>query len=133
MTTKSNPSKTTEFMGHVFDVEEAPIPENGPVCDFCSSEDVAWIYPTERTIAYLVQVGDRLNIGESLPGFIACPLCAELIEQEDRAGLAKRSLDAIPSEDKDIGEKLARELIAGIHLSFWKHRAGERVPCGGRA
>jgi hypothetical protein len=133
MSATSKSSKTVEFMGQLFEAEEDPMPENGPVCDFCGSEDVAWIYPTERTIAYIAQVGDRVSIGESLPGFVACSVCAELIERGDREGVAERSLNALPAEDRDVGEELAKELIQRIHLSFWDHRAGPRVPCGGRA
>ena len=59
-----------------------------PICDFCSSPDVAFVYPARTFAAY---VFDGI-VGESVGDWAACPTCHGLIESDCQTDLVERSL-----------------------------------------
>lgn len=59
-----------------------------PICDFCSSPDVAFVYPARNFAAY---VFDGI-VGRSVGDWAACPTCHGLIESDRQADLVERSL-----------------------------------------
>ncbi|MFN7545256.1 MAG: hypothetical protein ACK5TN_20965 [Acidobacteriota bacterium] len=59
-----------------------------PICDFCSSPDVAFVDPVRTFAAY---VFDGI-VGESVGDWAACPICHGLIESDRPTDLVERSL-----------------------------------------
>ena len=95
------------------------------ICDFCSSPDVKWRYPAKTFLAY---VTDSVA-GESLGDWAACTKCHDLIERDDRAGLAAWSIESLITvhpEMAEIKEDLLREM-AVLHRSFFDSRIGQVV------
>ena len=102
-----------------------------PRCDFCSDLDPCWRYPAK---SFLLPdcVGD-LRIG-SRDDWLACDACRDLIEVEDRKGLARRTLDGgikLDGEKVDSESRLLR-LVAAImlHDLFRANRIGAAIRKG---
>jgi hypothetical protein len=92
------------------------------ICDFCSGQDVKWRYPAKTFLAYIT----NSVAGESLGDWAACSKCHDLIEQDDRAGLAASSIEsliAVHPEMAEIKEDLHREM-AVLHQIFFNSRIG---------
>ncbi len=92
------------------------------ICDFCSSPDVKWRYPAKTFLAYVTD----LVAGESLGDWAACTKCHDLIERDDRAGLAAWSIEsliAVHPEMAVIKEDLICEMAA-LHESIFDSRIG---------
>lgn len=94
-------------------------------CDFCSAPFPMWRYPARTFIAYIIA-----NIaGESVGDWAACDTCHDLIEADDRTGLAQRSLDKLILKHPEASEAariLLRDLAA-FHETFFAHRNGPAV------
>ncbi len=58
------------------------------ICDFCSEPKVAWRYPAQSFLAYVVAG----VVGQSVGDWAACRICHGLIETGNRIGLLERSL-----------------------------------------
>jgi hypothetical protein len=96
------------------------------ICDFCSGSDVKWRYPAKTFLSYIT---DSVA-GESLGDWAACTKCHDLIERDDRAGLASRSIEsliAVHPGMAEIKEDLLR-MMAILHHSFFDSRIGHVVP-----
>jgi hypothetical protein len=93
------------------------VPEK-PKCDFCSSPDATWVYPSKDfTLIPEYRWG-------STGGWAACQPCSDLIEADDYAGLTERSLSylKISTEVPGFGQALAN-----LHLEFREARTGPKV------
>ena len=93
-----------------------------PICDFCSSPDVAFVYPARTFAAY---VFDGI-VGESVGDWAACPTCHGLIESDRRADLVERSLVTLLERQPEMkcAEAELRHQIRSFHLSFFRNRVG---------
>jgi hypothetical protein len=101
------------------------------LCDFCSAPSPAWRYPARTFLAYCIP-----NIaGESVGDWAACDSCHDLIESDDKRGLAKRSLDELISKHAESREAAAvlYEELAGLHQKFFEHRTGAAVKVSANA
>lgn len=102
-------------------------------CDFCSSPAVAVIYPADSSRMIIFDGSDLKGIGDSIGGWVACAMCARLIDAKDRDGLAKRSAETMP----DLGAGgLSKDEIALIISSiqremFWAHSKGPGIRFSG--
>jgi hypothetical protein len=93
-----------------------------PICDFCSSPDVAFVYPARTFAAYLF---DGI-VGESVGNWAACPTCHELIEADRQADLVERSLVTLLERHQEMrwAENELRDQIHSFHLMFFLNRVG---------
>ena len=68
--------------------------------------------------------------GESVGDWAACDLCHVLIEDDDRSGLAQRSLDELILKHPEaiMAAAVLREDLAELHQQFFAHRSGMAVP-----
>jgi hypothetical protein len=96
-----------------------------PICDFCSSPDVAFVYPARTFAAY---VFDGI-VGESVGDWAACPTCHELIESDRQTELIERSLVTLLERNPDmkLAEHELRDHIRSFHIAFFQHRAGRAM------
>jgi len=95
------------------------------VCDFCSHPSVGWRYPARSFVAYIVGG----IAGQSVGDWAACDTCYELIEKDDRPGLAAHSIDSLirlHPECEVAREELAREM-EGLHGTFFSSRMGAPI------
>lgn len=109
------------FAEEGLDVE---IRTSDPICDFCSIHEVAWSYP-----AMDFGVVDPAVGWGSRGGWAACLPCHEMIEANDRTGLANRSIDMYyiqHPETPDLPEvrQHIRNHIRLMHESFFNVRTG---------
>ncbi len=97
-----------------------------PICDFCSSPDVAWQY--EAISANVFEIED-LTLA-SVGGWAACETCSALIEAGDREGLRQHSLatlaETFPCPLPDEVLKDYDEFLESIHDLFFLCKYGER-------
>jgi hypothetical protein len=96
-----------------------------PICDFCSSPDVAFVYPARTFAAY---VFDGI-VGESVGDWAACPTCHGLIESDRHTDLVERSLVTLLERQPEMKfvEHELRDQIRSFHVMFFQNRLGERV------
>lgn len=106
-----------------------------PMCDFCSSPDVRWAFPS-RDFSLEVPVKPRLSLDWGSHGsWAACPACHAIIVRSDRERLAvraaKRSIRRAAREG-DPAPPLSTLLsvIRRLHDKFWSNRNGDPLPCG---
>ena len=95
------------------------------ICDFCSDPNVSWQYPARSFVAYIV---DGIA-GQSVGDWAACDACHELIENDDRPGLAAYSIDSlieVHPEFEVAREELSREM-QGLHGTFFCSRMGPPI------
>jgi hypothetical protein len=101
-------------------------------CDFCSTYQILWRYPARD---FTMDVGPGYDPeGEghdhdwgSDGDWAACSWCHDLIEAENRGGLAYRSAVRFAVEHEvPLSAILPR--IADLHEKFWEHRMGPGVP-----
>lgn len=101
------------------------------ICDFCSAQNPAWQYPALTFLAYCIShIG-----GESVGDWAACDACHQLIEAEDRRGLAQRSLQELilkHPETSSAATELYLELVE-LQQQFFLHRSGEATPIDANA
>jgi len=98
---------------------------SAPRCDFCSSPEPLWLYAAKTFAA----PGTGFS-GVSVGAWAACELCAELIEADDRDGLASRSLAQIAGRnpilrDPSLRRDAERQVVA-LQAAFFEHRDGSR-------
>lgn len=93
-----------------------------PICDFCSEPGVVWMYPARNFIGY---EGGGI-VGESVGGWAACHTCHGLIADDDRAGLAERSVSTLLSNQPEMGLSRSEAVIVlqEIQAKFFAHRTG---------
>jgi hypothetical protein len=92
------------------------------VCDFCSEPNVAWCYPAQSFLAYVIAG----VVGQSVGDWAACRTCHELIEAGDRAGLLERSLQMLLDKNPEMraAEPELRGQIAHFHQLFYANQTG---------
>jgi predicted nucleic acid-binding Zn-ribbon protein len=107
-----------------------------PVCDFCSDplpmDGECWTFPCE-SFEYpfmLIEAGPDGVTGQtegSANDWAACDTCYDLIEDGDREGLAKRSVDAdIERNPNAAGHRhVLVAMTRAMHDKFFDHRNGE--------
>jgi hypothetical protein len=97
------------------------------VCDFCSSPDPRWSYPT-ASFVFRTELIDHASDG----AWAACDACRSLIECNDHAGLTDRSLTAWRSVMVDDvapeEEAMLHQMLAALHEAFWRERLGPSYP-----
>jgi hypothetical protein len=82
---------------------------DNPICDFCSSSDVTWSYDAADYI-----LDEKWG---SRGGWAACDECHDLIEADDRLGLARRAVDAFFLLNPGTGKTDRMELAIRIHVA----------------
>ncbi|MCW5979600.1 MAG: hypothetical protein KIT09_16095 [Bryobacteraceae bacterium] len=92
------------------------------ICDFCSEPNVAWRYPAQSFLAYVIAG----VFGESVGDWAACRTCHELIETGDQSGLLERSLGTLLEKNPGMrpAEEELRRQLADFHRMFFSHRTG---------
>jgi len=95
-----------------------------PICDFCSTHEVAWSYPAMD----FGVVDPKLGWG-SRGGWAACEPCHEMIEANDHSGLAKRSVQTFFEFHPEIPDlphvrQHVRQHVMLMHASFFNVRTG---------
>lgn len=109
------------FAEEGFDVE-AHVDE--PVCDFCSSTEIAWGYTADDFAVGGMGWGSR-------GGWAACEICHGLIEANEREALAAHSLEefykhnagAVP-DTKPVRAALLAHIFR-VHSMFFASRTGK--------
>ena len=92
------------------------------ICDFCSDPNVGWRYPARSFLAYIIEG----IAGQSVGDWTACVACHDLIEKDDRSGLAAHSIDSlidVHPEMRCVRDDLLREM-AVLHRTFFESRTG---------
>ena len=95
------------------------------ICDFCSDPNVGWRYPARSFLAYIVGG----IAGQSVGDWAACAACHDLIEKDDRSGLAAHSIDSlieVHPEMQCVREDLLREMAVLQH-TFFDSRTGAPI------
>ena len=77
------------------------------VCDFCSA-------PGAITLFDIPDFELPDDIGTSVAGWMACDICAELIQKNNRKGLFDRTIEALAFP------KFSRTMLAEMHSRFWR-------------
>jgi len=90
-------------------------------CDFCS-EPACWSYPARDIVVFELPVRQA-----SKGAWAACDECSQLIDAEDREGLARRSLSRLQPIMRVESRELL-ETLRTIHVAFWEARLGQRRP-----
>lgn len=98
-----------------------------PVCDFCSSEKIAWSYPCKSFAINLPVTNVTAN---SIEDWAACMECHAFIQRGDRAGLATRSIETQREEleKASININVAIGWVTRLHKKFWESRLGPPIP-----
>jgi hypothetical protein len=103
------------------------------VCDFCSSPDVAWVYPAEDYM--MVRTEGITHMSRS--DWAACEVCHHLIEMQLLDDLNQRAFRNFPETagtegySSPMAAALVMEAIKGNTARFNKHRTGPPVRIGG--
>ncbi len=92
------------------------------ICDFCSEPHVAWRYPANSFVAYVIAG----VVGQSVGDWEACRTCHALIEAADRKALLERSLQTFFEKNPDMrsAEVELRAQMAQFHDLFFAHQSG---------
>ncbi|MBY0502737.1 MAG: hypothetical protein K2X03_02425 [Bryobacteraceae bacterium] len=95
-------------------------------CDFCSAPHPSWRYPALTFVAYCAPD----VAGESVGDWAACEICHTLIETNDHAGLAQRSLDELIVKYPEASQasRVLLESLSDLHQEFFVHRRGPAQP-----
>jgi hypothetical protein len=106
-----------------------------PLCDFCSSTEIAWRYPCAS-----FDLPEPYRHG-SAGDWAACDPCAILIERvrilpggrphaADLADLARRPIDRIYPDGPPSAQALLDlgSFLYHLHGGFFRHRTGPRIP-----
>ena len=102
-------------------------------CDFCCSPAVVVIYQADSSRMFIFDGPELKGIGDSIGGWVACALCARLIDLKDREGLAKRSVETMP-EVRAAGLSKEETLLVISRIQremFWTQMKGEGVRFNG--
>jgi hypothetical protein len=82
------------------------------LCDFCSGQE----RPFKRFMCNDFQARAGIN---SLGAWLACPICAVLIDNRDKETLLRRSMHAF--EDPNVPRWFAEQSLKAIHRKFFKN------------
>lgn len=96
-----------------------------PICDFCSSPNVTWVYPARTFAAYIF---DSI-VGESVGDWAACSICHGLIDSGRHTELTERSLVTLLERQPEM-KSAAQELrmhIRSFHTMFFQNRLGSAI------
>lgn len=105
------------------------------VCDFCGEQPVEWSYRAKDHAMGAVRAdrGDtNLDIHISLGEWMACHICANLIEQQAWVALLQRGVQGFARnqlqdvEMNDEKEIMLTAMIGSVQEGFIKARTGER-------
>lgn len=95
------------------------------ICDFCSTPNPEWSYPTKSFKMDLTKIG--LNIDYYSEGsWAACEYCHGLIEKGLQEALAHHSAVTL-IESKSLPRAFLPEIerqIFRLHRNFWRYRQG---------
>jgi len=94
-------------------------------CDFCSDPAIHWRYPAGNHILGLYQLSGQILVTESIGDWGACEECHRLIENGDRLGLLRRSVQNLGIQPLPL--ELFQEL-GRIHTEFFAYRSGPPIP-----
>jgi hypothetical protein len=96
------------------------------LCDFCSDPRVAWRYPAQSFLAYVIAG----VAGQSVGDWAACRTCHALIQAGDRSGLSERSVRTLLEKHPEMlsAEAELRDEIADFHRMFFANQAGAALP-----
>ena len=96
------------------------------ICDFCSSPNVAWVYPARTFAAYVFEG----IVGESVGDWAACRICHGLIESGRHTELTERSLVTLLERQPEMksAEQELRTHIRSFHMMFFQNRQGSAIP-----
>lgn len=98
-----------------------------PMCDFCTSPEIAWTYPTRDLSSTVPLPGKNATVTiNSTGGWAACKSCRDLIEAGDREALAVRSGEA--SKQGDVPLHMIVTACRIVQDDFWANREGPPVP-----
>ena len=99
-----------------------------PVCDFCSSADVAggFVYECGDFAQAALELGGGAGVTTGMQGdWCACPACARYIEADDWDGMARRSADRfVLHHGGTVADSLASMLP--LHQMFRHEATGKR-------
>lgn len=109
----------TPFAQEGLDVE---VVSGDPMCDFCSSPEVAWSYDARdfEVVEPEVHWGSR-------GGWAACEACHNFIEAHDKKGLCEHSVKMfyeIHTDMADIPKAFVRAQVMMMHEVFFTVRVG---------
>lgn len=125
-------------------VEPIPEPEEDRpatmVCDFCSEQNPAWLYPctminqggpggaavTGEVVMVNPDTGEQRlwSVYEDNPDFLACQSCHDLIEAGEQVALAIRSIDRFVAVNPRVPQEYVVESVTAVHSRFWQTRNG---------
>lgn len=104
-----------------------------PICDFCSAPPL-WLFPAEH-FDMGTNVFDPAIVHRSESDWAACQECHDLIQAEDRQGLAERTLTTIVRKaevatrvERRRIERTARPATLDLHDRFRANRTGPPIP-----
>ncbi|HEY1437399.1 MAG TPA: hypothetical protein VGG82_07840 [Casimicrobiaceae bacterium] len=95
-----------------------------PICDFCSAPKVLWRYHAHD---FVMDIPEAPVDWGSDGDWAACDICHELIERDERNGLAYRSALRFAIQH-DVEMKLILPRIRDLHTQFWTMRVGKAEP-----
>lgn len=99
-----------------------------PVCDFCSTPNVSWMYPCKDFKAPVVP---GLLKWASSSYWAACNQCHKAIQAGRRDDLAYRSAKRAKRKGGTSLSMLELKThIRGLHDKFWANREGEPIEIG---
>ena len=91
--------------------------EEDQLCDFCSSQE----RPFKLFACNDHETNDEIAI--STGGWLACPICAKLVEAHDTEALLQRSIETL--HDPSIPEWFSRQSLRAIHQKFFQNMQSE--------
>lgn len=100
-------------------------PSDAPKCDFCSTLYPSWVHPSADFLLPPEQGTGLPAWGSADQAWAACETCHEIIEREDREGLANRSLRMVPGGVPRQARRAMLGQIKKMHAGFWKGRNGK--------
>lgn len=95
----------------------------GIACDFCTEPNASFVYPTTKSVA----VVSRGEVGGPLGAWAACMECHQLIQQDDRVGLAHRAAVRM-AKKQGIAYQHALSTAVAYHEQFFANRTGSPAP-----
>jgi hypothetical protein len=98
-------------------------------CDFCSSRDVRYTFPTKDCdLSINLPIFGSVVVGRSVGPWVACEECALLIDQGRKEMLLYRAVEAILTAlgPNRPAREDAEASIHESHAMFWANRSGEK-------
>jgi hypothetical protein len=116
-----------------------------PCCDFCGArpapDQLVWLpcgtyrrlLITRGRVMHMVgcdccepvpdpEPGDHVQEYVSLSAWMACPDCTRDVAAGDREALVERCAQGQMRETRGVSPEHLREIIAGAHVGYWRHR-----------